>query len=437
VIKIIGETQATFAWNPAGGAVAGYSVYVSRNGSPARLDSTVTGANRQTIYSRFGETIQVSVAAFDGHGNMGPRSGSSEEVHFVRSSAAKIEPTATPSPTAAPTPTPSPTPSTSIPPTDGTPPAEDPLPGSAVAYDFNGDGYSDILFRNATTGELEVWQMLGTQVVDVMPLPMTDPRWLDAGAGDFDLDGITDILWYDPDHRKARIWLMGDSAGVDEVNLQLPAGGVVVGAGDFDGDGRDEIVTWDQSSRVEIWGLKKKLVRFARMSIGGRREIAGFGDVDGDGDDDLIVQDQNKRAVEALLMSTGFSTKSVLLDRQRKAQWSVIDSADYDGDGQYDLLRRDISSNGQGAASVWHVTRSLDLSGNPLVLNLESVHSVVGSADYDGDGSADLLIYNSSTRDLELWLMSGSGVRSYHHLGALAADWLPAGFNTADDTATQ
>jgi hypothetical protein len=86
---------------------------------------------------------------------------------------------------------------------------------------------------------------------------------------------------------------------------------------------------------------------------------------------------------------------------------------------------------------VWHLTSSLDLSGDPLDLDLGSDNSVVGSADYDGDGSADLLVLNSSTRELELWLMSGSGVRRSESLGTLAAGWLPAGFNTDDDAATQ
>jgi hypothetical protein len=263
-----------------------------------------------------------------------------------------------------------------------------------------------------------------------------DPRWLAAGTGDFDSDGITDILWYDPDHGTGRIWLMG--AGGHELDIQLAEGWIVEGAGDFNGDGRSEIVISNQEELVlEFWGLGEEFVRLARISINPLREIVGFGDIDGDGVDDIITQDRRKRRIEASLMSADFSSTRVLLDRQDTARWGVIDSADYDGNGQCDLLWRDLSLEGQGSAGVWHLTSSLDLSGDPLDLNLGSDHSVVGSADYDGDGSADLLVFNPSTRELAFWRMGGSGVLSVESLDTLTAGWLPAGFNTDDGAAIQ
>jgi hypothetical protein len=434
-IEIVGEAHATFTWNSATGDVAGYYVYVARNGAGAEFHSAVDGVNRRTIHGSFGETIRVSAAGFDGHGNVGPRSDPSEEVHFVEAAAPEPLPDTTPSPT------PTPTPSAPNPPTDETPEADDPLPlpspRLATAYDFDGDGYSDILIRNTVTGELEFWQMHGSQVAAVIPLPTMGPRWIAAGTGDFDMDGITDTLWYDPDHRTGRIRLMGDFAGNGEFDFRLRSGWVVEGAGDFDGDGRSEIATSNQSSRVEIWGLEGELVRYRRISIRQGREVAGFGDIDGDGDDDIIVQDRRKRRIEAALMSADFSVQRVLLDRQQTARWNVIDSADYDGNGHCDLLWRDLSSDGAGGAGVWYLTSRLDLSGDPLDLKLGSDHTVLGSADYDGDGSADLLVFNPLTRELALWSMGASGVLGLESLGTLTEGWFPTGFNTRDDVTTQ
>jgi hypothetical protein len=283
---------------------------------------------------------------------------------------------------------------------------------------------------------LEFWQMIDSRVFDVIPLPTMNPRWIAAGAGDFNADGITDILWHDPGQRTSQIWLMGDLRVNRQFDLKLKEGWVVEGTGDFNGDGRDEIAISNQSSRVEIWGLKHKLMRLGRISIRLHSKIVGFSDIDGDGYDDIITQDKRKRKIEASLMSANFSATRVLLDRQRVALWNVIDTADYDGDGQCDLLWRDLSWENQGGAGVLHLTSRLDVSGNPLKLGLGLDRSVMGSADYDGDGTADLLVFDSSTRELVLWRMSGSGVLGFENLGTLARDWLPVGFN-ADDAAIQ
>jgi hypothetical protein len=447
-IEVVGQNHATFAWNSAAGAVAGYYVYVSFNGAPANLHSTVTGANRQTVQARFGDVIQVSTTAFDGAGNIGPRSDSSEEVFFVDAPAPEPVPTATPLPTPTPTPipVPSPTPISGDPVAEESPTSGDgledgfrgggrvrrPYRRRTVAYDFDGDRHSDILFRNAATGELECWQMYGSEVHAVIALPSMASGWRVAGAADFDSDGTTDVVWYDDESRAVRLWLMDDFAAAREFDVQLEVGWTVAGTGDFDGDGRGEIAIWNQSNQIEIWGLRRELIRLGGFAIRHHREIAGFGDIDGDGDDDIIVQDQRKRYTEASLMSVGFSAQRVLLDKQRTALWDVIGGGDYDGDGRSDLLWRDLSADGQGGAGVWYLSSDLNLSGRPLDLNLGIDHSVLGSADYDGDGAADLLVFDPATRELVLWLMASAGAHGTVSLGTLEANWLPAGFDTQD-----
>jgi hypothetical protein len=410
----------------------------------------VNDTNSQTIHGDFGDAIRVSVAAFDEHGNIGPRSDPSEEVLFVEAPTPTPQQTATPTPPPpAPTqtPTPSPTPATQTPPPDEPPASETPVPtnrphggrqapayaGPAVACDFNGDGHADILLHNETTGEVEMWQMRGSEIFNEIALPSMDPSWRTAGLGDFNSDGATDILWYDDRSGTARIWLMGGFTGDEEFDTQLPAGWVVAGVGDFDGDGRSEIAIWNRSTRLEFWGLNGGLVRLAQIPVHPHREIAAFGDVDGDGDDDIIIQDHRKRRIEALLMSADFTAQRVLLDRQKIAQWDVIDGGDFDGNGQSDLLWRNLSSKAPGSAGVWNLSSSLKLSGSPLDLNLGVDRTVVGSADYDGDGTTDLLVFDPATHELVLWLMAGSGAHRFESLGTLAPDWLPAGFNT-DDT---
>ncbi len=44
--------------------------------------------------------------------------------------------------------------------------------------DFNGDGNADILWRNALTGEVYIWQMNGTTIASVgSPGTVGDSNW--------------------------------------------------------------------------------------------------------------------------------------------------------------------------------------------------------------------------------------------------------------------
>lgn len=82
LVEIEGETEATLSWADATGPVAGYFVYVSRNGGPQQLYSLV-GAPSETIAGEPGDTLVVTVAAFDASGEAGPLSPPSETFRFV------------------------------------------------------------------------------------------------------------------------------------------------------------------------------------------------------------------------------------------------------------------------------------------------------------------------------------------------------------------
>lgn len=277
--------------------------------------------------------------------------------------------------------------------------------------------------------------MEGTEVVDVIALPNLGDQWRIAGAGNFNSDATTDILWYRDRGRTARVWLMGDVAGANEFDRRVASGWVIAGVGDFDGEGRTEIALWNQSSRVEIWGLDDELVRIVRFSIRKNSNVVGFGDVDGDGDDDVIIQDSRKRKIGASLMSADFSSQQVLFGKLPTPR-DVIDSGDYDGDDRSEFLWREFSLTGGWRAGITHLSKNLELDDRSLELDLGDNGSVVGSADYDGDGNTDLLVFDRETRELVLWLLDGLGVYRYESLGTIAENWAPMGFNT-DDSANR
>ena len=62
--------------------------------------------------------------------------------------------------------------------------------------DFNGDGTSDLLWRNATTGDIEIWFMKNGQPSFFYDAPLPKGYTIDA-VGDFHHDGSADLLMHD------------------------------------------------------------------------------------------------------------------------------------------------------------------------------------------------------------------------------------------------
>ena len=111
--------------------------------------------------------------------------------------------------------------------------------------DFNGDKKSDILWRNAVSGQIYIWLMDGTSISSqASPATISDLNWQIIGVGDFNRDGNADILWRNAASGQVYIWLMDGTsissqaspATISDLNWQI------VGVGDFNKDGKADIL---------------------------------------------------------------------------------------------------------------------------------------------------------------------------------------------------
>ncbi|PYP94126.1 MAG: hypothetical protein DMD38_16350, partial [Gemmatimonadetes bacterium] len=236
-----------------------------------------------------------------------------------------------------------------------------------VTSDFNGDCKSDIVWRNAATGQNYLYFMNGTTILGAEGYIRTvaDQNWQVAGVGDFDGDGKADILWRNSATGENYIYFMDGTAikptegfirTVADQNWQ------VVGVGDFDGDGKADIL-WRNSTTGQNY-----------LYLMNGTAIAGEGYL-------RTVADQS---------------------------WQVAGIGDFDGDGKADFLWRNSST---GENYIYPMNGLVIKATEGFIRTVaDQTWKVAGIGDYDGDGKADILWRNSATGDNYLYPMNGTTI---------------------------
>lgn len=231
---VVGSAEVTFRWASAGGPVAGYAVYVSRDGAGfPSVPEVVTDADvpEATVEGDFGERVAIRVAAFDAQARMGPFSPASETVRFVRS------------------------------PGGATPPGE----ADSVGVFDPGPG---AWFRRGTDGSSPgvVFGFAGTHPV----------------VGDWTGQGRDELAVYDP---RDGSWYLRGQGTRGAPSFRFGFAGTLPVAGDWDGDGRDEVGLHIPSAG--FWLLRHGEGEVELVSYGIPDTLPVVGDWNGDGIDDV------------------------------------------------------------------------------------------------------------------------------------------------------
>jgi hypothetical protein len=129
------------------------------------------------------------------------------------------------------------------------------------------------------------------------------------------------------------------------------------------------------------------------------------GDVTGDGRADLVHA--NARGDLDAWSLEGDAVRESSLDASLPDGAEVVGDADYDGNGSADLLLLDGDT---GRLSVLFLDRGRTIDEEVLDDSLPTDTTVVGSGDYDGDQRADVLMRRDAGADLLITYVSGADV---------------------------
>ena len=221
--------------------------------------------------------------------------------------------------------------------------------------DFNGDGREDVLFR-ASSGQLDLWQSQAGGFSITFSSSIAGPTWHVVGTGDFNGDLRDDILWRN-DNGQLNVW-QATGSGDFVTTFSSNIAGVswqVVGTGDFNGDGRDGIVWRNSNGQLNIWEVKPDgtfTTTFTSNIAGNDWHVAATGDFNGDGRSDIAWRnDSGQFNVWIGTASGSFVTSySTMVGND----WHLAGVGDFNGDNRDDLVWR----NDNGQANIWQASTS-------------------------------------------------------------------------------
>jgi hypothetical protein len=291
----------------------------------------------------------------------------------------------------------------------------------ASTTDLDGDGRSDVLWRNAQTGQVFRLAVNGTSVVGggfVHSEP--DTRWKIVADGDFNGDGRSDLVWRHDADGRIHVMLMGAGgvpAGGGVVHVEPDMRWHLVSTADVDNDGRADLVWWNETSG-QVYAMALATTG-AAVAWSGTVHVEPDTDwrIVGGSDGILLWRNQATGHVyRQQVVRTGgnWSASGAVVYREPNIAWAIIGVGDLNGDGSPDLVWRN-GSTGQVYAMLLGATV---IGGGTLHVEPNADWQIVALGDYDGDGRGDLLWRNFRTGQVFMMRVSGASVTASGHVYA-------------------
>jgi hypothetical protein len=290
----------------------------------------------------------------------------------------------------------------------------------AIAHnDLDGDGRSDLIWRNASTGLVVYWpaanatRSINLQIVRTYGTPagFNLARSPIAFACTLWSTSVADLV---AENDKGDIvgMMLGDSepAGnyIAYADSAVAPDWTLVGVGDFTNASYKQDLVFrhrrDGSNMIGFYDWDgRRFVPIARVADLAW-SIAGIGDFDGDGISDLLWR--HATTGRNAIWKSAQSASPLAIARVANLDWKIATVGDFNGDGRSDILWRNART---GANVIWKSGSSLTPQAVTGVTNL--AWKVAATGDFNGDGKWDVVWRNSSTGANVIWLSANAATQ--------------------------
>jgi len=157
-------------------------------------------------------------------------------------------------------------------------------------------------------------------------------------------------------------------------------------------------------------------------------QIITTADFNRDGNADILWRNRVSGANVIWQMNSKTFQSGYFIPTVADLNWQIITTADFNRDGTPDIVWRNRAT---GENAIWQMN-GFSLQSASYVTTVADLNwQIVGAADFNGDGAADLLWRNKATSQNGIWRMNGATTQTTYYIGSTSGtNWQVAG--TAD-----
>ncbi|MEV0630697.1 FG-GAP repeat domain-containing protein [Nonomuraea wenchangensis] len=253
-------------------------------------------------------------------------------------------------------------------------------------------------------------------IVDTISAALSKP--------DFSGDGKADVIARNSATKDLHLYLGNGSGGFkagtgDVVGNNWGAFDTIFSPGDFNGDGKADVIARNSATKdLHLYlgngsgGFKAGTGDVVGNNWGAFDTIFSPGDFNGDGKADVIARNSATKDLHLYLGNGSGGFKAGTGDVVGN-NWGAFDTifspGDFNGDGKADVIVRNSATkdlhlylgNGSGGFKAG--------TGDEIGNNWGAFDVIFSPGDFSGDGKADVIVRNSATKDLHLYAGNGSG----------------------------